>query len=194
MPRPPNPRARTKLLVAGLQLFRLHGVKATGVKEIAERAEVPKGSFYSYYSSKDEFVVGVLEYCWTELEHEVGPLLRTKQPPLERLTTYFRALADDYERHAYLLGGLLGNVGLELAASSTVVADRMRTIMTMWEKRLAAVFTHDDESKRREVAALIIEAWEGAVFRAKIDGSDKPYARFEAVTLPLLTDLCEGET
>jgi TetR/AcrR family transcriptional repressor of nem operon len=194
MPRPPNPRARAKLLVAGLQLISQQGVNATGVKEITGLAGVPKGSFYSYFGSKDEFVVDVLEYCWAELERDVGPLLDTGHPPLERLAAYFRAIAGDYERNSYLLGCLIGNLALELAGSGGVVTNRLRAILICWEDRIAAVFAHGDTDERRKVAALIIEAWEGAVVRSKIDSSDEPYARFEAVTLPLLTALCSEST
>ncbi|WP_131833258.1 TetR/AcrR family transcriptional regulator, partial [Mycobacteroides abscessus] len=61
MPRPGNPDIRRRLLASGLELFYARGVNATGVKEIADRAHVPKAAFYTYYESKEAFVVAVLE-------------------------------------------------------------------------------------------------------------------------------------
>ena len=37
-----------------------------------------------------------------------------------------------------------------------------------------------------ELAALLIEAWEGAALRGKVTRSRTPYERFEAVTVPAL--------
>ncbi|MGB9302731.1 MAG: TetR family transcriptional regulator C-terminal domain-containing protein [Mycobacterium sp.] len=192
MPRPANPQVRVNLIAAGLQLIRMQGVKATGVKDIAERAGVPKGSFYGYFTSKDEFVVAALESYWAELERDVACLLKRPCPPLERLRSYFRSIAVDHESNAFTLGCLIGNLGLEVAGSSTVVAARLRGILDLWEAQVANVFSHVDDHRRREVAALIIEAWEGAVFRAKVDGSREPYTRFESFTLPRLTALCSN--
>lgn len=189
MPRPANPQVRSRLLVAGTSLFLRYGVNATGVKDIAELAGVPKGSFYSYFPSKDKFVVCVLDVHWAELERGIGPLLTDRRDPLERLKTYFRAVADEHERNEFMFGCLIGNLGLELAGSSAMVAERLREILCWWEGQLAAVLADANGHRCREVAALIIEAWEGAVFRAKTDSSRIPLARFEAVTLPILTGI-----
>ena len=189
MPRPANPHVRSRLIAAGTSLFLRYGVNASGVKDIAELAGVPKGSFYSYFASKDKFVVCVLDVHWAELERGIGPLLADRRHPLERLKAYFRAIADEHERDEFMLGCLIGNLGLELAGSSPVVAERLREILCWWEGQLAAVLADIDGHGSREVAALIIEAWEGAVFRAKTDASRIPLTRFEAVTLPMLTGI-----
>lgn len=191
VPRPVNRESRCKLLAAGARLICQNGVNATGVKEVTDQAGVPKGSFYSYFSSKDDFVIGVLEHYWSEMERRFGHLLDGGRPPLERLTRYFRAIADDHERNAFTTGCLLGNLGHEMIASKPVVVERLRAILVMWECQLASVFTRADQHQAREVAALIIEAWQGAVFRAKTDNSRKPYARFEKLTLPLLVAICD---
>jgi TetR/AcrR family transcriptional repressor of nem operon len=126
MPRPANPAVRVKLIAAGLQLIRRQGVKATGVKDIAARAGVPKGSFYGYFTSKDEFVVAALESYWAELERDVAYLLKRPWSPLERLRTYFRTIAVDHESNEFTLGCLIGNLGLEVSGSSTIVATPAR--------------------------------------------------------------------
>ncbi|SON58958.1 Transcriptional regulator AcuR [Mycobacterium simulans] len=194
VPRPVNTESRAKLLAAGLRLICQNGVNATCVKEVAEQAGVPKGSFYSYFASKDDFVVGVLEHYWAEMERRFGHLLDDGRPPLERLTMYFRSIADDHERNAFTIGCLLGILGQELAGSKPIVAERLRAILLGWEIQLASVFVDADQRQAREVAASIIEAWQGAVFRAKTDISRKPYMRFEEVTLPLLVAICDVTT
>lgn len=191
MSRPANQDIRHQLLTAGLQLIRRHGVEATGVKDVAEYAGVPKGSFYSYFASKDEFVIDVFEYYWIELQRDVGSLLEEKRSPLERLRAYFRAIAETHHRDEFILSCLIGNLGLEVSGHNKRVTQRLRAILQLWESQLADALSRSHQTDRCEVPALIIEAWEGTILRSKIDGTGKPYARFEAVTLPLLTSLCE---
>jgi TetR/AcrR family transcriptional regulator, transcriptional repressor for nem operon len=46
---------REHFLEVGLLTFHRHGYAATGIQEILESAKVPKGSFYHYFASKEEF-------------------------------------------------------------------------------------------------------------------------------------------
>lgn len=184
MPRPENPEIRRRLLTCGLELIYARGVNGTGVKEITDLAEVPKGTFYTYYQSKEAFVVAVLEHYWLELQHRVGPVLSGRGSALQRLERYFTAIADDHERHEFMLGCLVGNLALEVSGTSSAAADRLRRILSGWEEQLADTLPSGGSRERRESACLLIEAWEGAVFRAKVDRSRDPYDRFVKVTLP----------
>ncbi|MEA3087540.1 MAG: TetR/AcrR family transcriptional regulator, transcriptional repressor for nem operon, partial [Paraburkholderia sp.] len=53
---------REKLLEAGVALFAETGYHGTGVKDIVERAGVPKGSFYNYFESKEAFGAAILDH------------------------------------------------------------------------------------------------------------------------------------
>ncbi|ULP43912.1 TetR/AcrR family transcriptional regulator [Mycobacterium lentiflavum] len=117
MPRPGNPDIRRRLLASGLELFYARGVNATGVKEIADRAHVPKAAFYTYYESKEAFVVAVLEQYWLELQDRSGSLLLGRGRPVRRLQRYFAVIADEHERHTFMRGCLIGNLALEVSAT-----------------------------------------------------------------------------
>lgn len=189
VPRPGNPDIRRRLLASGLELFYARGVNATGVKEIADRADVPKAAFYTYYESKEAFVVAVLEQYWLELQDRSGSLLLGRGTPVRRLQRYFAVIADEHEHHTFMRGCLIGNLALEVSATSASVHEKLRGIVCAWEHELAAVFTEETPQRRREVAGLIIEAWEGAVLRARIDRTRAPYDRFSRITLPQLVGL-----
>jgi len=46
---------RDHLVEVGLQTFRAGGYNHTGVKDLVAAADVPKGSFYYYFDSKEDF-------------------------------------------------------------------------------------------------------------------------------------------
>lgn len=87
------------MLEAALSLFREYGYNATTVEDITERADVAKGTFFNYFSSKEallnELSVLRIEKLRTALDVEQGapasPLARLKL--LMRLS--HRQVADD---------------------------------------------------------------------------------------------------
>ncbi|BBZ72942.1 TetR/AcrR family transcriptional regulator [Mycobacterium paraseoulense] len=194
MPRPPNPDVRNRLLAAGLDLVHARGFSASGVKDITDAAGVPKGSFYAYFPSKEAFAAAILEHYWADIEARVLPILAADGSAQERITRFFHALADEHEAGDFLLGCLVGNLSLELGGSSDPVRAELLRILERWEDALAECVRAGQEAAggvRRDLeagqlAAQLIEAWEGAALRGKVTRSRTPYDRFEAVTVPAL--------
>ena len=60
--RGPKPKADTpsNLVEAGLQMIHAQGYAATGIQSIVEYANVPKGSFYNHFTSKEAFGADVV--------------------------------------------------------------------------------------------------------------------------------------
>lgn len=69
---------RKTILEAGIRLVRLYGPDGIGIQEIADEAKIPKGSFYNYFPSKDQFLIEALEeytenaVLWNEKTIEAG--------------------------------------------------------------------------------------------------------------------------
>jgi TetR/AcrR family transcriptional repressor of nem operon len=194
MPRPPNPDVRRRLLGAGLDLVHERGFAASGVKDITERAGVPKGSFYAYFASKETFAAAVLEHHWADIERRLVPILDADGLATERIRRFFHALADEHEAGDFLLGCLIGNLSLELGGSSEPVRAQLIDILARWDEALTGCVRSGQgasDSIRTdldagELASLLIEAWEGAALRGKVSRSRTPYDRFESITVPAL--------
>ena len=52
---------RKDLVWCGTELLTERGFQITGIEEVLKRVGVPKGSFYHYFKSKDEFGHAVIE-------------------------------------------------------------------------------------------------------------------------------------
>jgi AcrR family transcriptional regulator len=59
-------RIRTRLIAAGRRIINQVGVRLVVVEDIAREAGISKGSFYSFYSSREDFILSVLESWETE--------------------------------------------------------------------------------------------------------------------------------
>src|ERR1041385_1047412 len=64
-----NEARRLDILRAAARLFRRLGISATGMREIAEEADLSPGNLYYYFTGKDE----LLRFCQERtLEHMLG--------------------------------------------------------------------------------------------------------------------------
>src|ERR1700759_2668315 len=152
MPRTANPDTRFKLLEKGGDLLSRIGFNATGVQEITAAAGVPKGSFYNYFESKEAFAVEVLGEYWGSVAEMYGPLLRSKDgAPLQRITNYFRGLAEFHKRHRYASGCLIGNMALEVTPSSADVRAKLVAVYREWAEQIAVCL--QEAQARKEISS-----------------------------------------
>ena len=81
---------RERLTSSALALFRERGFESTTIEEIAERADVAKGTFFNYFPTKQ----GVLAEYYSRLAQEFLRLAREDRrgTTLRRLQLFFRAV------------------------------------------------------------------------------------------------------
>lgn len=79
------------ILDTGYQLIVAKGFTAVGLAELLRVAGVPKGSFYHYFDSKEQFGLALIEaYFEQYLQRLEEMLLRSDKPALERLEYYWQ--------------------------------------------------------------------------------------------------------
>ena len=180
---------RERLLDAGLETLHRRGFNGCGVQEITDNAGVPKGSFYNHFESKEALGAAVIERYW---EQRAGAALRLlKEPddrPRERLCRYFAALAANMARHAYTGGCLIGNLGAELSDQSELVRVGVAKVFARWVEALETCIQEGQrEGEIRAdcdaavLASFLINAWEGALLRAKVVKNGTPFEEFNQI-------------
>jgi AcrR family transcriptional regulator len=88
---------KERIVEAAFALFRRHGVEATTVEEICERADVAKGTFFNYFPRK-EAVFGYLSERWVaEAEEQVGAIVGRGVPVWAQVRDVFVQFASFYE-------------------------------------------------------------------------------------------------
>lgn len=180
---------RDRLIEAGAELIAQHGYNATGINAVLKASGVPKGSFYHYFSSKEDFGLAVIVSFAAAYDDALARLLEdTSVTPLERLRRYFAAGRADMLTCDHARGCLIGNLGQELAGQSDVFRDTLDKVFQRWEHRLVTCL--NDAQAAGEIAAdidthdlasFILAGWEGAILRAKTLKSVTPMQRFEDI-------------
>ena len=85
-------RTRANLLAAARHLFAGRGVEHTTIAQIADHAEIAIGSFYNYFSTKDELLDAVIEEALSEQLHLLQLRQAQVSDPAERVSVANRHL------------------------------------------------------------------------------------------------------
>jgi AcrR family transcriptional regulator len=86
--------ARRRIYEAALALFVEQGYDATTVDQIAERADVAKGTVFNYFPRKTSFLAALTEHWTISLLEEQGSLESWRGTAREKLTRLFVFLSD----------------------------------------------------------------------------------------------------
>lgn len=185
---------REMLLERGLEVMRVHGYHGTSVKDIVGAAEVPKGSFYNYFESKEDFAVQALDKVALEAVEDGRLLLGSPQdPPLERLRRFFEAHTAQACANDFRAGCFLGTLGQEMSDSCEAIRCKVQQALSanaglfrkvLKEARQAGQL--DESVDPGTTAEFLFNAWEGTLMRMKADRSRKPLDAFLAMLPKLL--------
>lgn len=184
-----KPNLREKIVVAALEALHHHGYNATGVLDITGAAGVPKGSFYHYFSSKEALGAEVVDrYGANSTRRQV--LADQSIAPKQRLQRYFTGLNEMYSGNDFAHGCLLGNLSAELGDSSPLIRSHLNAVYDEWTRAIAGA-VRDGQADgsiqstfpAEEVATFLLDAWEGAVLRARVTKNQQPLDVFLKVGL-----------
>src|SRR5690606_26170414 len=90
---------RDLILARGSEVMTRRGYHGTGVMEIVQAAGIPKGSFYHYFASKEDFALQALEFVYgPRLARYAEALGNTALSPRARILSYYRELQQHFSR------------------------------------------------------------------------------------------------
>lgn len=178
---------RERLLEAGVQTFSKSGFNGCSVQDITDTAGVPKGSFYNHFESKEALGAAALEHYWSD-GGACDQLKILNQPgtsACERLRAYFEQATLDMSRLGFTCGCLIGNMAAEQSDHSPLIAAQLSAIFAGWTRRVGQCIGEAQAAGeiRSEVdpellATFVLNAWEGAVLRARIEKGERPLRQF----------------
>jgi TetR/AcrR family transcriptional regulator, transcriptional repressor for nem operon len=185
---------RDHLIDTGLKLMHQQGYNATGVAEILEASDVPKGSFYHHFKSKEDFAAAALgKYTGREAEHAASVLIDSKMAPMKRLKRYFTELIKFYGMKGPITGCMMGRFSLEIAETSPQLRKQLSATFTHWQHTIATVIEQAIAQKElaagidpEAMAGFLLNSWEGALLRSQAEASDVPLELFMQIAFDQL--------
>jgi TetR/AcrR family transcriptional repressor of nem operon len=183
------PDKKQLLLQKGAEIIHLKGFHHTGINEILEAAKVPKGSFYFYFKSKEDFGLQLIDYYSTHfIAKSKEYLARTDLPYLFRMKAFFDDFLQFFSSHECSLGCPIGNLAQEMGDLSESFRQRLGEVMVSMMQGISAFLKGAVE--QGEVPAsldidslsdFVINSWEGSLVRMKVTKDTSPLVLFDKI-------------
>ena len=177
---------RDIILEAGHKAITAKSYHACGLKEILDLAGVPKGSFYHYFKSKDDFGLQLIESSTDGWNQQCrGKLTDRAYSPLNRLKNYFNDKITYFLEHGLSCECALPKMALETSQLNEVMRgaikysfDSMASVLaqTIREAQIAGEIVSKDDADM--LANMINSSLQGIIIRVQIDKSIVPLEQF----------------
>ena len=174
------------IIQVGLDLVLSRGFKATGVEAILKQANVPRGSFYNFFSSKEEFALAIISKFISESAELLVAISNDESlPALERVKKSFETLITIFEGDNCSKGCLIGNLGQEMADQFENVRLLLEKYLQICSGGLTTLLLRAQVEKAipanmdaEMLAENLISSFEGALLRYKIKKCSEPLWNF----------------
>jgi len=186
--------AKESIIKHGAQLVHSRGYNNTGLSDILNAAGVPKGSFYFYFKSKDDFGLALLGYYWEFIQGMINAHFSDKsKPPLKRLENFIDAYQKFFKRIGFRGGCPIGNLMQEMSDLNEDFRAKVGDIYSLMKKGFAGLL--DEAHEKGDIPAsididsmsqFILNSWEGSIMHMKLTKSDEPLNLFKHIVFEQL--------
>jgi TetR/AcrR family transcriptional regulator, transcriptional repressor for nem operon len=174
--------AREKILAAGAEIILRKGFNHTGIQELLNSARIPKGSFYFYFDSKEDFGLELVDYYHRWISESIEAYVKDRgKTPLEQLRLMFEWGFKALAKNDFKGGCPIGNLSLEMADINEKFRIKLdRTIQDIRKRitdQLKRAREEGEIGEDHDVDALsefLFSSWEGTLMLMKVARSTSP--------------------
>ena len=170
------------IIEKGAELFRKKGYNNVGINEVLSACDIPKGSFYNFFNTKEEFAEQIIDsYGVNSLKMIRSILTDRKKLPLQRLKDFYAHLIQKNEMDGFDGGCLITNLSMEVGGLSEVISAATDRNFKMWVHEIAECVKEGQENgeiildkEPYDIAEYIHAGLSGAFSRMKVN-KDRRY-------------------
>jgi TetR/AcrR family transcriptional repressor of nem operon len=177
-----KPDTKKRILEVGAEIIHLKGFNHTGIQEILTAAEVPKGSFYNYFKSKEDFGLQIIDYFVNYFTLSIREIVTDSSlSPLEKIRRILDQFMSLFESKDYAYGCPIGNLSQEMGDLSPAFREKLKGAMDsvaqtyadlLREAKLAGEIPESLDVK--DTAYFIVSSWHGALIHMKVEKTSEP--------------------
>ncbi|MGR3318409.1 MAG: TetR family transcriptional regulator C-terminal domain-containing protein [Candidatus Anammoxibacter sp.] len=183
------------IIQKSIKIMHLKGYNATGVQELVDAAGIPKGSFYNYFKSKEDFAIEALKYFAGRFQGIFEQNLNDKSiSPIKRLDKLFNELIEWFtDEFKFKSGCFAGNLCQEMGDVNRPIGKAVENLFAgtcgllkdcLQEAQETGEIDRSIDSGK--IAEAIWNSWEGALMRMKTSKNAKPLENFKYMVFKVL--------
>jgi TetR/AcrR family transcriptional repressor of nem operon len=187
---------REALITAGIDQLSEYGYHGTGIKQILDEVNVPKGSFYNFFASKEAFVAEVIGHYSRDLLGQLSKFMAGEGKvlnPVEQLRAIYLYSLQQYASHDFKKSCLVGSIATEISAESEMCRIELEAAMKHWLRFFSGIFEQAqdqqlvrDDLSPNDMASVYWAAWEGALIKMKMSADIQPVKRIMELMIETL--------
>jgi TetR/AcrR family transcriptional repressor of nem operon len=164
------------LLDKGIELLWFNGYNATSVNDIVKAAGIPKGSFYFYFDSKEDFAVKALEKYFNQQFPRVLEILKNQSiSPKQRLFDFYTFRTTMLKEELEYKKGCMGcNMANEMAEHNDAIRNIILSKGEIIKREITNVVEEAQKLneininiRARDIVEFIEDAGKGAMITMK---------------------------
>lgn len=168
---------RQPIINTAITLFRRQGYASTGLNEIVDASNAPKGSLYYYFpEGKTSIAVAAVTEAGERVVETLEQLCSKSQTTADLIKSHARLLVGWMKKSNYRDGCPITTVLLELAPQERLISQAGRTAYNARINILCAKLEADGFSREHAkcLAQLCTSALQGSLIQARVERSGKP--------------------
>jgi|ASRP01.1.fsa_nt_gi TetR/AcrR family transcriptional repressor of nem operon len=180
---------KNEIIRTSINLMYLKGYNGTSVKEITDAAGIPKGSFYNYFKDKEQYAIDAINYYEQYLTLKASEVLTNKElKPLDRIKEFFKLSIKNLREKNLKYGCFVGNLTQEMGDVSQLISNAAskvdETKARLIKENLLEAYQNKELKKEIDseiLANFILNSWQGALVRMKMNSNKRPLDDFYSV-------------
>lgn len=176
---------KDEIIIIAANLMHECGYHNLGIKRVLDEANIPKGSFYHYFKSKEDLALQVIEY---HIEN-TKKIFNQFDKSIGGLRDFFNVFFHLIEEMEYKKGCPIGNLILELADEKESFREKLLEWNNFLDSEIYKVLQESklqDEIDLKKMASFIITSFEGAIMKSKLEKSREPIDAFSYYVFEVL--------
>lgn len=168
---------KEEIIAIAANLIHEYGYHNIGIKKILDEADIPKGSFYHYFKSKEDLALCVIEFHIQNTKIWFSQLDQN----IDGLRAFFNLFFQKLDEMEYKKGCPIGNLILELADYKESFREKLLEWDNFLSHEICNILKKNDLQNKIEpqkMASFIITNFEGAIMKAKLEKSREPIDAF----------------
>ena len=165
---------RQEIVISASALMHSKGYESTKLADILEAAQIGKGQFYHYFSSKHELGLAVLDHFFEKWNQRLmeGILSSTKEPET-KIDEMFAWIIEQHRRNQGKCGCAFGNLAVEMSEHDEAFRRKLSIVFETWANKLKPILqdmlapVQADPAEVDKMAQSIVAMTEGAILLMK---------------------------
>lgn len=165
---------RREIVAAAAALMHSKGYENTKLADILEAAQIGKGQFYHYFSSKHELGLAVLNYRFESWNQRLMEnILSSGKDPETKINEMLDWVIEQQRLNQAKCGCVFGNLAVEMSEHDEAFRRKLETVFEIWVSKLKPVLSEmilpvqADPEEINKMAQGIVAMIEGGILLMK---------------------------